>query len=60
MKVEDLAILEELVECQGCVDNDQYDEIELAHLKDMAKEGLVELSWRITDKGKKKLAAEHL
>lgn len=45
-------IMQWLLECSNCIDNDEFNEAELALLKTLEQLGLVALSWRVTERGK--------
>ena len=47
-----LEALKELDDCQGCIDDCQYNEGERTLMNKLKAVGLVELSWRITKAGR--------
>lgn len=51
-------LMQEIVDCQNCVHEDQYDPEDEMLLKDLRKRGLVCLAWQVTIKGMKCLPGE--
>jgi len=51
MTPEERDLVQELAECQGQVNDSEYNDAQKAILNSLAKRGLVALRWVITEKG---------
>lgn len=47
------ALLQEVLDCQNCVNDSEFDDEDKAILQSLKEEGLIQLCWVVTTKGKR-------